>query len=85
VYHAVAGTDGLRVTAAVHRDAVGILPADHLHADEAVRQARCRTLPWSVPGDHAPGAVPADLVAVEHPHQGAGDLLHALNRPGASH
>jgi hypothetical protein len=56
VYQAVAGTDGVRVTAAVLRDVVGILPAEYFSADEAVRQIRAylggeRTPPALVPAD----------------------------------
>lgn len=40
VYQTVTDTDGVRVTAAILREVVGILPADSFDSDEAVRQIR---------------------------------------------
>jgi hypothetical protein len=58
VYQAVAETDGVRVTAAVLRDVVGILPADHFDQADAIRQIRAY-----LAGEPASQAPPADPVA----------------------
>jgi hypothetical protein len=53
VYQAVAEADGVRVTAAVLRGVVGILPADHFDPAEAVSQIRAY-----LASDHAPPQPP---------------------------
>lgn len=57
VYQAVTEADGVRVTAAVLRDVVGILPADHFDQAEAVRQIRAY-----LAGEAASQPPPADPV-----------------------
>lgn len=58
VYEAVTATDGVRVTAAVLREVIGILPADHFDPAEAASQIRAY-----LAGDHAvPQLQPADPV-----------------------
>ncbi len=57
VYQAVAEADGVRVTAAVLREVVGILPADHFDQAEAVRQIRAY-----LAGETASQPTPADPV-----------------------
>ena len=53
VYQAVAEADGVRVTAAVLRDVVGLIPADHFDPGEAVSQIRAY-----LAGEHAPPELP---------------------------
>jgi hypothetical protein len=53
VYQAVAEADGVRVTAAVLRDVVGIIPADHFDPAEAVNQIRAY-----LAGEHSPPELP---------------------------
>ena len=58
VYQAVAEADGIRVTASVLHDVVGILPADYFDPAEAASQIRAY-----LAGDHAPPQPsPADPV-----------------------
>jgi hypothetical protein len=58
VYQAVAEADGIRVTASVLHDVVGILPADYFDPAEAVSQIRAY-----LTGGHAPAQPPpADSV-----------------------
>ncbi|MGH3233145.1 MAG: hypothetical protein ACRDOH_07795 [Streptosporangiaceae bacterium] len=58
VYQALAETDGIRVTASMLHDVVGILPAGYFDPAEAVSQIRA-----FLAGDHAlPQAPPADPV-----------------------
>jgi hypothetical protein len=57
VYQAVAEADSVRVTAAVLRHVVGILPADHFDQAEAVRQIRAY-----LAGDAVSQPPPADPV-----------------------
>jgi hypothetical protein len=60
VYQAVAEADGIRVTASVLHDVVGILPADYFDPAEAASQIRAY-----LAGDHAPAQPPpADPVQV---------------------
>ncbi len=54
VYQAVAEADGIRVTASVLHDVVGILPADYFDPAEAASQIRAY-----LAGDHAPAQPPA--------------------------
>lgn len=53
VYQAVAEADGIRVTASMLHDVVGILPADYFDPAEAVGQIRAY-----LAGDHAPSQPP---------------------------
>jgi hypothetical protein len=60
VYQTVAEADGIRVTAAVLHDVIGVLPADHFDPAEAVSQIRAY-----LAGDHvSPQPLPADPVRV---------------------
>lgn len=77
VYQAVAGTGGVRITAAVLRDVVGILPSDHFDADEAVRQIRAY-----LGGERiSPALPPADPVQAFTAE--AGKLIRNLHRVAA--
>jgi hypothetical protein len=77
VYQAVAGTDGVRVTAAVLRDVVGILSSEYFNADEAVRQIRAYLGGERIPSALAP-ADPVQAFTTE-----AGKLIRNLHRVAA--
>lgn len=64
VYRAVAETEGVKVTAAVLKGAIDVLPADHFDAAEAVEQIRAY-LTGQAPPQDAPAIPTAELWAAE--------------------
>lgn len=73
VYQAVAGIDGIQVTAAVLHGVVGVLPADRFDPDEAVAQIRAY-LAGQLPPP-APDANPVEAFTAE-----AAKLMRSLHR-----
>jgi hypothetical protein len=78
VYQAVAGADGVRVTAAVLRDVVGILPAGHFAPAEAVSQIHAY-----LAGEHTP-RIPPSADPVQALRAESDRFLRNLHRFAAS-
>jgi hypothetical protein len=65
VYETVAEADGVRVTAAVLHDVVGILPADYFDPGEAIEQIRAYLAGDRMPPPEPPPADPVQAFAAE--------------------